>query len=214
MDTNRVNIKLYHIVHVDRLPAIVSTGYLLSDAGLNVRNPSETIIGMDKIKKRRLKTTLSSYPDLCVGECVPFYFSPRSVMLYIMHMKNHPEINYKGGQESIIHLVSDLQKVVLWADRNRKRWVFTDSNAGSLYFNDYSDMNELSKIDWQAVNATYWVDCRERKQAEFLIEDRLSWKLIASIGVYSQQYYNKVSDLILGNSHHHPMIKIRKHWYY
>jgi len=212
-DINRVNIKLYHIVHVDRLPAILSTGYLLSDAGLNVRNPSETIIGMDKIKKRRLKTSLSSYPDLCVGECVPFYFSPRSVMLYIMHMKNHPEMSYKGGQELIIHLVSDLKNVVLWADRNKKRWVFTDSNAASLYFNDYSDMNELSKIDWQAVNANYWVDCRERKQAEFLIEDRLSWKLIENIGVYSQQCSNKVSDLILANSHQ-PMVKIRKDWYY
>jgi CxxC-x17-CxxC domain-containing protein len=38
---------------------------------------------MNKIKERRLKLPLSSHFNLFVGDCVPFYFCPRSVMLYV-----------------------------------------------------------------------------------------------------------------------------------
>jgi hypothetical protein len=46
--------KIYHIVHYDKLPAILASGVLLSDAEMIQRKPAGTIIGMDKIKKRRL----------------------------------------------------------------------------------------------------------------------------------------------------------------
>ncbi|MBE7527723.1 MAG: DUF4433 domain-containing protein [Burkholderiales bacterium] len=35
--------------------------------------------GVAQIKQRRLTSCLNSYPDLRVGDCVPFYFCPRSV---------------------------------------------------------------------------------------------------------------------------------------
>ena len=77
--------KIYHIVHVDRLTSIISDGYLWSDAETRRRGVGRTGIGMDRIKKRRLEElTLSSHPDLFVGDCVPFYFCPRSVMLYLI----------------------------------------------------------------------------------------------------------------------------------
>lgn len=47
-------LKIYHIVHIDKLPAIIDSGVLLSDAELVQRKLAGTIIGMDKIKKRRL----------------------------------------------------------------------------------------------------------------------------------------------------------------
>ncbi len=44
------------------------------------------------------------HPGTKVGEYVPFYFCPRSVMLYILYMGNHPELGYRGGQAPIVHL--------------------------------------------------------------------------------------------------------------
>jgi len=205
--------KIYHIVHVDKLPAILSTGALLCDAMIRPREPAGTTIGMEKIKQRRLKLILKTYPALHVGDCVPFYFCPRSVMLYLLHMKNHPDITYDGGQELIIHIVADLQCVVKWANENGKRWAFTDSNAGSFYFNDYCNMHELCKIDWNAVNATYWQDCRGKKQAEFLIEEKLPWELIEHIGVYSLKYDKKVSSA-LSSASHRPSVEVKRNWYY
>ena len=60
--------------------------------------------------------TINSHPSLCVGDCVPFYFCPRSVMLYVISMRNHAELSYQGGQEPIVHLEADLYDVVAWAN--------------------------------------------------------------------------------------------------
>jgi len=75
-----------------------------------------TTIGMTAIKTRRLSLPLESHPDLHVGDCVPFYFCPRSVMLYLIHQANHPDLSYRGGQGSIIHLEADLHETVARAD--------------------------------------------------------------------------------------------------
>ncbi|MDR2668574.1 MAG: DUF4433 domain-containing protein, partial [Desulfovibrio sp.] len=145
-------VRIYHIMHVDRLPSIIKDGFLLSDAQLHeiytVSQSSGTVIGMDGIKKRRLENPLTSYPDLRVGACVPFYFCPRSVMLYVISMGNHPDLRYRAGQEPIVHLVADFYVTVRWADENHQRWVFTTSNAGSCYFEDYSDSARLDTINW------------------------------------------------------------------
>lgn len=58
---------------------------------------------MSSIKQRRLTLSLNSDPDLHVGDCVPFYFCPRSVMLFLIHRRNQ-ELAYQGGQEPIVHL--------------------------------------------------------------------------------------------------------------
>lgn len=101
--------KIYHIVHVDRLTSILSSNGLLCDAKIIAQNAAGTTIGMNTIKQRRLnELTLESYPDLHVGQCVPFYFCPRSIMLYVIHKADNDELIYKGGQEPIIHLQADL----------------------------------------------------------------------------------------------------------
>ncbi len=208
------SIKICHIAHVDKLPSIIEDGYLWSDAEVHRRLSGGTTIGMGRIKKRRLEElTLSCYPDLYVGGCVPFYFCPRSVMLYMFHMNNHPDIEYDGGQEPIVHLVSDLSKVVHWAGSNGKRWVFTDSNAGSRYFNDYNSLENIDIISWDAVGAHYWSECREEKQAEFLVEDQFPWELVERIGVISEDYSAKVEAVLRGVGHR-PDVVVRPDWYY
>lgn len=125
--------KIYHIAHVDRLPSIVATGGLLSDALVQAQALGGTMVGMNHIKQRRLtELQLASHPGLFVGACVPFYFCPRSVMLYLIHRRN-AELAYKGGQEPIIHLQADLGAVVAWANAQPARWAFTLSNAGSYF---------------------------------------------------------------------------------
>ncbi len=69
-----VEPKIYHIVHLDRLPSIVADGGLLCDADVANRASDGTTIGMNDIKERRRQSRLTSRRDLRVGECVPFYF--------------------------------------------------------------------------------------------------------------------------------------------
>ena len=81
--------KIFHICHVDRLAPIVAAGGLLSDAAVVQAAVPGTVIGMNHIKQRRLQELqLNSHPGLYVGQCVPFYFCPRSVMLFLIHRQN------------------------------------------------------------------------------------------------------------------------------
>ena len=208
-----VKPNIYHIVHVDRLPSIIAAGRLWCDAEIARRAPSGTTIGMTDIKERRLNSQLSSHPDLRVGDCVPFYFCPRSVMLYLIYKKNHPELAYRDGQRPIVHLEADLYETVAWADRNRRRWAFTLSNAGSFYFEDRCDLTQMDEIDWDAVQDKNWRDCKEGKQSEFLIEYSFPWKLVRRVGVYSQQVHGW-SQVAMRTADHRPHVEIVRKWYY
>ena len=205
--------KIYHIVHVDRLASIVADGALWSDAEVQHRAPPGTIIGMSDIKRRRTTKALDSHPDLCVGDCVPFYFCPRSVMLYVITMANHSELDYRGGQGPIVHLEADLHEAVAWADRHGRRWAFTSTNAAASYAEDYSDLEQLDEIDWNAVEARDWRQCRGRKQAEFLIERSFPWLLVRRIGVQSVSIHGQATAAMRA-ADHLPDVELRREWYY
>ena len=209
------NPKIYHIVHVDRLASIVADGHLWCDAEAIRRGSAGTTIGMSSIKARRLNTSLTSHPDLKVGGCVPFYFCPRSIMLYIISRANHPELAYHGGQGPIVHLECDLLQVIAAANEHQRRWAFTLSNAGSTYFEDRADINCLSEIDWNAIHSTSWSasSIREPKQAEFLVERSFPWRLVSRIGVLSPEIAHRVS-VSIGYNEHRPPIEIHREWYY
>src|ERR1700688_2070763 len=166
--------KIYHIVHVDRLASIIGDSCLWSDAALLAQNRPGTTIGMRGIKARRLsELQLSSHPGLFVGQCVPFYFCPRSVMLFLIYCANHEELSYRGGQGPIVHLESDLHSAVAWAQEKSRRWAFTLSNAGAHYFEDRCSLDALDEINWDAVASSRWsgsgipTQVKEGKQAEF-----------------------------------------------
>jgi len=207
------NPKIYHIVHVDRLASIIERNQLLCDAVIANEDGAGTTIGMSQIKLRRLARPLQSHPNLCVGQCVPFYFCPRSVMLYLFHMNNHPELTYLGGQSPIVHLEADLHEVVNWAEQNNRRWAFTLSNAGSYYFEDRCNLDQLDELDWQVIQATMWKGQQEKKQAEFLVEESVPWGLVTRIGVISQEMYHQVSQ-ILRDAECNQSVEIKPNWYY
>lgn len=204
--------KIYHICHVDRLPSIIASAGLLSDAVLLNQALPGTVIGMNHIKQRRLQLELASHPALHVGECVPFYFCPRSVMLYLIY-RQHQDLTYKEGQGPIVHLEADLHAAVQWANAQARRWAFTLSNAGAYYFEDRADLALLNEVDWNAVQSRQWSQCKEGKQAEFLLENTFPWHLFERIGVQSRQIYTQVANVLPAQGHR-PAVELRPEWYY
>jgi hypothetical protein len=206
--------KIYHIVHVDNLASIVADGCLCSDAVM-VQRQGGTVIGMGSIKQRRLELPVSCHQGLRVGDCVPFYFCSRSIMLYVIHCANHPELAYRGGQQPIVHLECDLHRVVQWAAVNGRRWAFSLSNAGAFYTQFRAELAQLGEINWDAVSAADFrpADVKEAKQAEFLIQDSFPWHLVERIGVHSQAIAPRVSNAMQGAAHR-PVIEIKRDWYY
>lgn len=206
--------KIYHIVHWDKLQSIVADGYLWSDAEIEQRSAPGTVIGMNSIKQRRLRELpLTSHPGLYVGQCVPFYFCPRSIMLYLIAKANYSDLSYRGGQEPIVHLEADLYRVVEWARNQQCRWAFTLSNAGSRFFEDRADLAQLDEVNWHAVATNDWQECKDGKQAEFLIERRFPWQLVERIGVYNERIKHNVTRSLNG-ARYKPVVEIRREWYY
>jgi hypothetical protein len=140
-------------------------------------------------------------------------------MLFLLHRGNHPEVTYRGGQEPIIHLVAEVPAAVTWADTNNLRWAFTLSNAGSGYFEDRANLDQLSEIDWNAVRATQWSgngisrQIKEGKQAEFLVERCFPWALVQGIGVRSEAVGREITRMMAGREHR-PTVKALPNWYY
>jgi hypothetical protein len=208
--------KIYHIVHVDRLASIITDGHLFCDAEI-IRNRanSGTTIGMSSIKTRRLSLPVHCHPGHSVGDFVPFYFCPRSIMLYVIHCANHPELAYRGGQGPIVHLQSDLHTVIAWAKANKVRWAFSLSNAGAIYAQFRKSAAELNEVNWTAVAATDFrpADVKEGKQAEFLLKQKFPWELVEEVGVISQAVATQAQQAVRRHTHR-PVVQVRRGWYY
>jgi len=207
---------VYHITHVDNLGHVMADGGLLSDADLAARGGPAVAIGMSTIKARRLRELpVKCHPETFVGEYVPFYFCPRSIMLYLLHMGNRPEVTYRGGQGPIIHLVAAVREVVGWADGEGRRWAFSLSNAGARYTEFRNSLELLGEIDWDAVASDDFRsrEVKEGKQAEFLVYEFVPWELVREIGVRSEDVAARVRA-ILDGADHAPPVGVRPTWYF
>jgi hypothetical protein len=208
--------KIYHITHGRNLARIVADDCLWSDAEITARGGPEAAIGLSDIKKRRLEVLdVDCHPGTKVGQFVPFYFCPRSVMLYILHMGNLPGLTYTDGQRPILHLEADLQEVVAWAESQSRPWAFTDTNAGSFYFESFRDLAQLDRLNWEHIASPDFRDplVKEAKQAEFLVFESLPWTLVRTIGVISEPIAERVRE-ILSKGDDRPDVKVRTEWYY
>ncbi|RVU40720.1 DUF4433 domain-containing protein [Lujinxingia sediminis] len=214
--------KIYHITHVNNLPAIIASGGLISDATMIQQGGPVANIGMSHIKKRRLSLPVACQPGLNVGDCVPFYFCPRSIMLYLIYCRNHPDLTYRGGQGPIVHLEADFCAVVDWAEGNNRRWAFSLANAGAVYAAFRDSLSSLDEIDWDAIKSTNFAtgsitpsgnQVKEAKQAEFLLEDSFPWHLVQRIGVASDSLV-ATTRAQLATAHHQPNVSVMPSWYF
>jgi len=207
--------KIFHIVHADRLASIIADTCLWSDAVVIGRGNPGTTIGMGGIKARRLSLPVDCHPGDHVGEYVPFYFCPRSIMLYVIHCANHPELAYRGGQGPIVHLESDLHRAIVWANAGGRKWAFSLSNAGAAYTQFRAQAEQLGEVDWPAVESPDFrsANVKEGKQAEFLMHQSFPWQLIERVGVLSREVAQQVANT-MGGAGHRPVVEIRRDWYY
>jgi len=210
------NQKVYHITHVRNLPQIVQAGVIWADAKRIELGLDCEIVGIGDIKYRRLhEREVHCYPGTKVGEYTPFYFCPRSIMLYILHMGNHPDLSYTEGQGPIVHLQADLMSTLEWAKGHGVCWAFSDRNAGTRLAKFYNSLDDLDKVNWQAVAATDFRDMmvKEGKQAEFLMYESFPWELVEAIGVRDATVVNTVRRAI-SQTGHQPPVQVKPQWYY
>jgi len=98
------------------LAGIINAGGLFCDRA--AKNIQFVSIGHKNIKDRRLRKKVPCGPGGVIADYVPFYFGPRSPMLFTINKGN--VVGYTGGQAPIVHLVSSTEAV----DAAGLDWVF------------------------------------------------------------------------------------------
>jgi len=202
---------LYHITHGANLRFIIEADGLLANAGDAPGRPTK--VGMSEVVARRKQLPVPTHPGTCVGDYVPFYFCPRSVMLYVISRRNHPSLTYTPGQRPIVHLEADLHTVVEWATRQQVPWAFTLGNAAESRAEFRCRLSELREVNWTAVAADQWSgELKGPKQAEFLVHRHLPWSLVERIGVMRERVKRRVAEIVGHPAK--PRVEVRREWYY
>lgn len=204
---------VYHITHLDNLSSLINKGGLLACSQINRENISYLNIAYQSIQDRRATTMVPIHPKGNLHDYVPFYFAPRSPMLYTINQGNVS--NCREGQKNIIHLVSSVQTI----KEAGLQFVFTDGHAIMFYTDFYNDENDLSNIDWGIMKEKYWNDTKEdgdrkrRRQSEFLVHNFLDLSLITGIGVINDRVADRTKKLFEGSPYKIP-IRVIPEWYY
>lgn len=204
---------IYHITSIRNLPGILQDGGLWCDRVVMQQRLAHVSIAHQHIKDRRAHKPVPCGPGGVVADYVPFYFAPRSPMLYVIH-KGGVE-GYLAGQSPILHLVSSVEAVVT----AKCPFVFTDGHAEMDISQFYTELNELDKVDWQILKEKYWNDTlddgdrKRRRQAEFLVWQFFPFHLISAIGVINPTVAQQVTSL-LQSLVKKPVVQVASAWYY
>lgn len=187
--------RLFHITAIANLPAIFAAGALLSKnggaaAGINYQN-----IAHAGAQGARAVRAVPNPPGGLVHDFVPFYFAPRSPMLFAINGGRVAECQWR--QTDIVHFETTVQCLVA---RGRP-FVFYDRNATLAFSTPYTDlahldtavawdlMTEAPQLDgyckfWQNNPAVArYADRMERRQAEFLVRDNVPLDCMTRLGV-------------------------------
>lgn len=205
--------RIYHITHVAHLPSIVQHG-LLCDAGAADQGLLMNEVGNREIKSQRRIREVRSEPGGCVADYVPFYFAPRSPMLYAIKAGNVAQ--YQDGQEPLVYLVSEVERLIALG----LRMVYTDRNAALEIARHTDDVDDLDgHVDWLLMEERIWTntdelpDRRERRMAECLVHDRVPWEAFLGVATKTPAAAERVSQVLRSldiDSHVAP----RPDWYF
>jgi hypothetical protein len=205
---NPTDPELFHITHAKNLPGIITAGGLFSDASMAKQKVAATNIGYAHVKASRLTKPVQSYPGTTVGDFVPFYFCPRSVMLYVINrgQTGHPP----GCQVDIVHLISRVSTI----SAQGCQWAFTTTNAAAAFTTQFhTSLPDLAQVQWWAMPRDSWQQCKDERQAEFLILNFFPWTAVHEIWVHDPFVAQKVQAVLAG-AKHHPVVHVRPDSYY
>lgn len=203
-------IEVYHFTHLRNLPGIVVEG-IHSDTTCRREQLTQVEIGSNDIRERRLRLHVGPVgPGGCVGDYVPWYFGPRSPMMFTLGKNNYA---YQQGFDEVVYLVSSVPTM---GDLGCE-WIASDRNAAlslAVFTDDERDLDE--HISWDVIKTRYWtdyVDGGDLRAAEFLVHDSVPWEAVELIATKTTTTKAKVERLI-ADHRHCPPVTVSPGWYF
>ncbi|MGK7924903.1 MAG: DUF4433 domain-containing protein [Spirulina sp.] len=204
---------IYHITDLKNLPTILKSGGLLAKNQLQRNRISHVNIAYENIQNKRSRKQVPCSVGGTLHDYVPFYFAPRSPMLYTIHKGNVTE--YQSGQTQIVHLVVEVQAI----QERGISFAFTDGHPITDYADFFDDLEDLVTIDWKLMESQWWYSTEDdpnrrcRRQAEFLIYQFCPWSLIREIGTMNRNIQARVKQMLQNFDDRTP-VEVYSDWYY
>lgn len=203
-------IRVFHFTHLSNLEGITARG-LQSDARCRESALTQTEVGSRAIRDRRLELAVGDAgPGGCVGDYVPWYFGPRSPMMFTLSRNNY---EYRQGMDEVVYLVSSVPTI----EALGLRWIASDRNA-ALALAEFVDEEDalVDHVSWPVIAARYWTDYddgADLRAAEFLVHEMVPWEAIEAIVAKTEQARTKVLAVTDGLVHS-PRVSVRANWYF
>ena len=202
-----MNPSLYHITHGKNLVSILEHG-LLSLSLVRTQVQEFTDLSFAHIQDRRARKQVPVGPGGSLPDYVPFHFCPRSTMLGAKHSAED------GLQPLILTLRTDLAAV----QATGAAFVFTDGHPTMALSDFHQDPAELAGLDWDAIPSWSWGgpdnrDLRRRKEAEFLVHQRLAATAILEIGVLTPKVAQRVREIVQ-DARLEISVNVHANWYF
>lgn len=205
---------IYHFTHIENLPSILRMGELRCDNAVRDAGCLTVEVGNRDIKDRRRTRAVPCGPGGVVADYVPFYFAPRSPMLYSINRGNVPE--YPQGQSPLVYLVSSVEQVAA----SDAPIVFTDGNAGHALSEFFANPELLGeRIDWEIMQATMWNntaadgDRMRRRMAEALVYQCFPAQTIQAIACIDEDRADSVAALCK-DAGSRVEVRVERGWYF
>ncbi len=151
-----------------------------------------------------------------LSEYVPFYFGPRSPMLYTISRGNTEYGRTGRAQSGMLHLVCHLERLVR---DHPGRWCFIDAHLTRAWAEFGDTLDELDdRVDFDVMAAQFWNapdEVTAARQAEFLIHRVVPWLYVEFIVVMSDAIAQEVEDVLASSrSAHVPEVHVRPPGHY
>lgn len=196
----------FRMTHIENVPHILQVGFVHKDSPN--ASPTYIAIGDPSLIHARDQKTIAGR---VISEYIPFYFGPRSPMLY--RIQTGYGVTKRQPQE-IVYCVLILEKIMA----STLRYVFTDGHANSAITSTYTSA-QLSQIDkfisYDDIYAHQWssesdTDLKRRKEAELLFIDEIPTDYIFGYIVYNEVAKQKLLQYGLPDN----KIFIKPEYYY
>lgn len=185
----------FRIIHRDNLTYVLRHGLVTKHHPS--ADPAFVSIGNPEIIDVRDTTAVKFAGYGNIGDYVPFYLTPRSIMLFnIVTGYYAPKVPQRSKAEI---LVLRCKMDVL---AKLPQWFFTNGQANDDETEHFNDLARLDQIDWTSIqgsnfkNSTEDYDRSRRYQAEFLVRDIVPVEYIEVIIVYNEDMLAKVQQLV------------------
>lgn len=206
---------IYRIIHVDNLHIYLRRQRMHAPNHTPTDGLVYRTIHDEDVQLSRRATCVPCGRRGTVRDYVPFYFGPRSPMLYRLHTSYR--VRYAEGQRPLLYLVATAQAV---ADAGRP-FVFSDGHGLAAFTSWFDDLRKLDRLDWPTIYAEWWrdtpddMDRQRRKQAEFLVHHWCPWPVVHEIAVLNEEAKQRVEDILAQYPPAcRPLVAVRPSWYY